>query len=159
MLHRSVVIILAVLAAAWVTQAQFDPVPHNAAGRRPGQAICVLQIKGDVAAPTLTASLQCAGGRVVMAGHVTYHATLSRQSTGVSWDNTCAMGSCLLTACGDTDVVIANSSVKRIFLRDASLQAALCTQGRARVLLHNISMWANNVSAVVCCWFVAADCI
>lgn len=151
MLHRSVVITLAVLAAAWVTQAQFDPRPGNAAVGRPGQATCVLQLEGDGAFnPVFTiASLKCAGRRVVMAGHVNYVANFSRHFTGVSWDNRCARAGCLLTVCGDTDVVIANSSVRRLQLRDASLQVALCTQDRARILLHNISMWSNNVSAVV----------
>jgi hypothetical protein len=114
----------------------------------------VLHIEGDAAAhnrtPVITtASLQCSGGRVVMAGNDTYLGSFRRQFKGVSWDNGCAMAGCLLTICADTNVVIINSSVTRVIPVDASLEAGLCINDRARVLLHNTSMRFNNVSAVV----------
>lgn len=119
-----------------------------------GRARCRMQIEGSSNGRIKTASVSCSGGHVVTGVHGSLLPFLNSSQPlsgtaggfqGVVVQQTCAILGCLLTICGDTRVLISDSTLQQV--RTANI--TLCVRDSASVVLHGTRIRDTSGSAVV----------
>jgi len=91
-------------------------------------------------------AFDCTGGFVMAAADNTPFLTRRSQglkSSGVTWNSSCATPGCLLTLCGDSKVVIKDSTVKKFDTSPGLLNSILCVVNNSQVVLKDSSITGN----------------
>jgi len=107
-----------------------------------GYVQCVLKAGGaDMA-------FDCTGGPVMAAADDTPFLSRRSQglnSSGVTWNSSCATPGCLLTICGDSKVVFKDSTVASFETFAGLLDSILCVVNNSHVVLQDSSITGNQL--------------